>query len=114
VRALAESGCERPIVFLTGRGDIPMSVRAMRAGAVNFLTKPVATRGFCERPACAGEGFHDPSRSSESWTLSCAAFKPSPRARARSLRQVISGRLDIQIAGDLGTVEKTIKAHRAG
>lgn len=37
---------ERPIVFLAGGGDIPMSVRAMRAGAVNFLTKPVATRGF--------------------------------------------------------------------
>ena len=66
-QALAASGCARPIVFVTGRGDIPTSVRAMKAGAVDFLTKPVNDRGP------AGGRSRRPSR----WTGSPGRRRPS-------------------------------------
>lgn len=110
--ALLEHGIERPVIFVTGQGDIPMSVRAMRAGAVDFLTKPVkaehllgaVTRAF-ERDALM--------RRSRGVRCSIEAriAQLTPRER-EVLTHVVAGRLNKQIAGDLGTVEKTIKVHR--
>jgi FixJ family two-component response regulator len=111
-QVLTASGCDRPIVFLTGRGDIPMSVRAMRAGAVNFLTKPVgaddllaAVRLAIEKDRAAREA----GAALDAIRHRLATLTPR---ESEVLRQVISGRLNKQIAGGLGTAEKTIKVHR--
>jgi FixJ family two-component response regulator len=112
-RTLAESGHERPIVFLTGRGDIPMSVRAMKAGAVDFLTKPVAAEALLAsiKLALARDGAIRQARA-ETEVFSRRFARLTPRER-EVLRHVVAGRLNKQIAADLGTVEKTIKVHRA-
>jgi FixJ family two-component response regulator len=112
-QALTGSDCARPIVFITGRGDIPTTVRAMKGGAVDFLTKPVndsdllaAVRNALEIDRVAREA-----------QVEMRALKQrlaSLTAREREvLMHVVAGRLNKQIAADLGTVEKTIKVHRA-
>lgn len=102
-----------PIVFLTGHGDIPASVRAMKAGAVDFLIKPVkrqtllrAVQSALERDAA--------ERSARANLRELKSRYETLTAREREvLAHVISGKLNKQIAFDLGTVERTIKAHRA-
>ena len=112
-RRQSESGQALPIVFLTGRGDIPMSVRAIKAGAVDFLTKPVqseplfrAVRAALEQDAAA--------RVAQSVTseLHHRFETLTPRER-EVLAAIAAGRLNKQIAGDLGIVEQTVKFHRA-
>jgi FixJ family two-component response regulator len=112
-QALAVSDCARPVVFITGRGDIPTSVRAMKGGAVDFLTKPVndknllaAVRNAIEIDRLARE------TQVEMDALRQRLATLTPRER-EVLAQVVAGRLNKQIAADLGTVEKTIKVHRA-
>jgi FixJ family two-component response regulator len=113
-QALADSDCKRPIVFITGRGDIPTSVRAMKSGAVDFLTKPVNDRDLLaavhhaiERDRVAREA------QVEMGALKQRLASLTPRER-EVLVDVVAGRLNKQIAADLGTVEKTInnKVHR--
>jgi FixJ family two-component response regulator len=111
-QALAASGCDRPIVFLTGRGDIPTSVRAMRAGAVNFLTKPADTKELLAAIQLAVEKdalARATSARMEPIKRRLAALTPRERD---VLRLVVTGRLNKQIAAELGTAEKTIKVHR--
>jgi FixJ family two-component response regulator len=110
---LLAHGVSRPLIFLTGRGDIPTSVRAMKAGAVDFLTKPVeasvllaAVEGALLRDI--GERRAAQQRQSVSQRLG----RLTPRER-EVLAQVANGRLNKQIAAELGTVEKTIKVHRS-
>ncbi len=111
--ALAEIDCRMPIIFLTGHGDIPMSVQAMRKGAVDFLTKPVDEGTLLE---AIRKGLEESRRRDEQ-----RAQIEDVRARMRTLterehevmRHVIAGKLNKQIGGDLGIVEKTIKVHRA-
>lgn len=111
-QALAASGCDRPIVFLTGRGDIPMSVRAMRAGAVNFLTKPVDTKELLAAIRIAVEkDALSRATSAEMEAIKRRLAALTPRERD-VLRLVVAGRLNKQIAAELGTAEKTIKVHR--
>jgi FixJ family two-component response regulator len=112
-QALTVSDCARPIVFITGRGDIPTSVRAMKGGAVDFLTKPVndkdllaAVRDALEIDRIAREA------QVEMDGLRRRLATLTPRER-EVLEHVVAGRLNKQIAADLGTVEKTIKVHRA-
>lgn len=112
-RALAVSDCARPIVFITGRGDIPTSVRAMKGGAVDFLTKPV-NDGDLLAAVCNAIEIDRLAREAQ---VGMSALKQrlaslTPRER-EVLVQVIAGRLNKQIAADLGIVEKTIKVHRA-
>ncbi len=109
---LARHGVPLPIVFLTGHGDIPMSVRAIKAGAVDFLTKPVdhadlvrAVRTALERSAAQA------SEHAELTDLAERLATLTPRER-EVLAHVITGKLNKQIAGDLGTSEQTIKVHR--
>jgi FixJ family two-component response regulator len=109
---LADSRCERPVVFLTGRGDIPMSVRAMRAGAVSFLTKPVKGEELLDAVRAALEK----DRKTREVRGRLVAIERrlatlTPRER-EVLKHVVSGRLNKQIAADLGTAEKTVKVHR--
>jgi FixJ family two-component response regulator len=112
-QALAVSDCSRPIVFITGRGDIPASVRAMKGGAIDFLTKPVndkdllaAVRNALEIDRAAREA------QAEVDALRQRLASLTPRER-EVLVHVVAGRLNKQIAADLGTVEKTVKVHRA-
>jgi FixJ family two-component response regulator len=101
-----------PIIFLTGRGDIPMSVRAMKAGAVEFLTKPFRTQELLDAVRQAlrrdGEGRLQRSETSE---LRRRLQTLTPREH-QVLTLVVTGLLNKQIAGELGTTEETIKVHR--
>jgi FixJ family two-component response regulator len=111
-RALARQSCERPVIFLTGKGEIPDSVRAMKAGAVDFLVKPVDAETLLA--AVAQARIVDAARRGD--RLARTSFEArlarlTPRER-QVLDGVVAGRLNKQIAGDLGTVEKTVKVHR--
>jgi FixJ family two-component response regulator len=112
-RMLVDSPYARPIVFLTGQGDIQSSVRAMKAGAVDFLTKPIQD----ERLVAAIErALRRDAAERQERTIRCAIQQRflllTPRER-QVMTHVIRGRLNKQIAADLGTGEKTIKVHRA-
>jgi FixJ family two-component response regulator len=102
-----------PIIFITGHGDIPTSVRAMKGGAVDFLTKPVNDQDLLSviklamvRNVAARE------RITELRELQRRADTLTPRER-EVMALVVRGRLNKQVAAELGTVEKTIKVHRA-
>jgi FixJ family two-component response regulator len=111
-QVLTTGGNQRPIIFLTGKGDIPTSVRAMKAGAIDFLTKPVNDRALLDAIARAEE--HDAKVRQTSAELTAIKSKVAtltPR-ECEVLSHLLAGKLNKQIAGDLGTVEKTIKVHR--
>jgi FixJ family two-component response regulator len=103
---------DMPIIFITGHGDVPMSVRAMKAGAIEFLTKPFndevllkAIRGALDRSHAAV------SRELERRALKNRYESLSPRER-EVMALVVSGLLNKQVGGELGITEVTVKAHR--
>jgi FixJ family two-component response regulator len=110
--ALDGSPSTRPIVFLTGMGDVPTSVKAMKAGAVDFLTKPIdSTKLF---PAIEHALQRDAQQRLEREIrkpIEQRVMKLTPRER-EVMMHVIRGRLNKQIAADLNTGEKTVKIHR--
>ena len=102
-----------PIIFLTGHGDIPASVRAMKAGAVDFLTKPVRREALLSAVQNA-LGVDAKGRAARAVLRELRDRYENLTPREREvLAHVVSGRLNKQIALDLGTAERTIKAHRA-
>ena len=112
-RRLAETGRSCPIVFLTGFGDLPKSVRAIKAGAADFLSKPVkadvllpAVRAAIEQGASLREA------NAEAAALRARLERLTPRER-EVLDGLAAGKLNKQIAADLGIVEQTVKFHRA-
>jgi FixJ family two-component response regulator len=111
-QALTAGSSQRPVIFLTAKGDIPTSVRAMKAGAIDFLTKPVTDADLLAAIAHAvqvdSENRHV---SSELESINARLATLTPR-ELEVMTHVIAGRMNKQIAGDLGTVEKTIKVHR--
>jgi FixJ family two-component response regulator len=112
-RALVDAGCERPIIFLTGHGDIPMSVQAMRSGAVDFLTKPVHEEKLLAAVCRAiEEDRTDRLAQAELADISERLATLTPR-ESEILRFVVAGRLNKQIAAHVGAAEKTVKVHRA-
>ena len=111
--ALAAAGCQRPIVFLSGHGDVPSSVRAMKAGAIDFLTKPVSEHDLLAALGRAIESDRTMRRArAELRAIGERLNTLTPREH-EVLRHVVSGQLNKQIAADLGTVEKTVKVHRS-
>jgi FixJ family two-component response regulator len=111
-RELSESSIHLPIVFITGHGDIPMSVRAMKAGAIEFLTKPFHDQELLDAVQLGIE--RDRLRRQDAAGL--AALRQrfdslTPRER-EIMALVASGRLNKQIAADLGVSEITVKVHR--
>jgi FixJ family two-component response regulator len=111
-RALSAEGAQRPVIFLTGKGDIPTSVTAMKAGAIDFLTKPVRDKHLLD--AIARAELVDAAARHGRGELAAIRAKIetlTPRER-EVLSHVVAGRLNKQIAADLGTVEKTVKVHR--
>jgi FixJ family two-component response regulator len=111
--ALARRHSTLPVIFLTGFGDIPMSVRAIKAGAVDFLTKPVEREALIRAVRSALDRDARNRRSREQGRALRQKFDAlTPRERDVFVR-VVSGKLNKQIAADLGTAERTVKAHRA-
>jgi len=109
---LMERGSTLPIIFLTGHGDIPMSVRAIKAGAEDFLSKPVSKKALLEaiRRALAQ---NDSARERNTRLRSLRALVKALTPRQREVfALVVAGKLNKQIAHELGTSERTIKAHR--
>jgi FixJ family two-component response regulator len=112
-QALAAGGCARPVIFLTGRGDIPTSVRAMRAGAIDFLTKPVSDDDLLAAIARAEkEDAETRQADTELQSIAARIALLTPRER-EVMTHVIAGKLNKQIAADLGSAEKTVKVHRS-
>ena len=110
---LANGSQAPPIVFLTGHGDIPMSVRAIKGGAADFLTKPVrASELIAAVRAAIAKAAATEQAGAESAELQRRLTGLTPRER-QVLEGVVAGRLNKQIAGDLGIVEQTVKFHRA-
>jgi len=112
-RELAQSGIRIPIIFITAHGDIPMSVRAMKAGAVEFLTKPFRGRSLLDavRAAIQRDRAAHKERS-ETQDLRERFEQLTPRER-EVMPLITSGMLNKQAAGELATTERTIKFHRA-
>ena len=111
-QALLETGSERPIIFLSGKGDVSTSVRAMKAGAVDFLTKPVKREAlFSAVVRAAKVDALSRQKRDESKSIGDRLATLTHRER-EVLEYVIAGRLNKQIAASLGTVEKTVKVHR--
>ena len=112
-RRLAESRRSLPIVFVTGYGDIPMSVRAIKAGATDFLTKPVHSDALIAavRDAILQDASTRHARA-DMEALQHRLDSLTPRER-EVLAALAAGRLNKQIAADLGVVEQTVKFHRA-
>jgi two-component system, LuxR family, response regulator FixJ len=111
--ALTRSGNPLPVIFLTGHGDIPTSVHAMKRGAEDFLTKPVrkeallaAVQRALARDAEAVERLAHQRELQRRFELL------TPRER-EVLTQILAGKLNKEIAADLGATERTIKSHRA-
>jgi RNA polymerase sigma factor (sigma-70 family) len=102
-----------PIIFLSGRGDISMSVRAIKAGAIDFLTKPVQRQVLLNavRTALARDAESRKAREQDG-TLRTRLETLTPRERA-VMSLVAAGKLNKEIAAELGTSERTVKAHRA-
>ena len=112
-QALAERGGAPAIVFVSGRADVPSSVEAMKGGAVEFLVKPVDAGALigAVHSALEKDRVHRDARAGRAQVEKRLATL-TPR-EAQVLRCVVAGRLNKQIAADLGAAEKTIKVHRA-
>jgi len=111
-RELVAAGCSLPIIFITGHGDIPMSVRAMKAGAAEFLTKPFRDQDLLDAIHAALERDRAGlERRAELAELRARHGLLTPRER-EVMGLVVSGRLNKQIAGQLGTTEITVKIQR--
>jgi len=112
-RELTQSGTHIPIIFITGHGDIPMSVRAMKAGAVEFLTKPFRSRSLLEAVRAAIERDRSAHKArAETGELRQRYEQLTPRER-EVMALVVAGQLNKQVASELSTTERTIKFHRA-
>jgi len=111
-RQLADAGVRIPIIFITGHGDIPMTVRAMKSGAVEFLTKPFRDQDLLDAINQALDRDRV-RRQHESELAKGRKLYESLTPREREvMRLVVSGRLNKQIAFELGTSEITVKVHR--
>ncbi|TXH33412.1 MAG: response regulator transcription factor [Rhodospirillaceae bacterium] len=112
-RDLAAAGATLPIVFVTGHGDIPMSVQAMKAGAIEFLTKPFREQDLLD--AISAGLARDRVRRQNDEVLSGvrARFQLLTARERVILARVAEGRLNKQIAGELGITETTVKVHRS-
>jgi FixJ family two-component response regulator len=106
------AGCETQIVFITGHGDVPMCARAMKSGAVDFLTKPVDDTVLITAVSRALERSSEIRRTRGARLSERAKLSRLTPREFEVMKKVVSGSLNKQIAADLGAAEKTIKVHR--
>ena len=110
---LANANIHTPIIFITGHGDIPMTVRAMKAGAVEFLTKPFREQDLLDAIQQALERDRTAREERVEMADLRARYDSLTPRESEVMRIVITGLLNKQIAGELGTSEITVKLHRA-
>jgi RNA polymerase sigma factor (sigma-70 family) len=112
-RQLAEANVQIPIIFITAHSDVPMTVRAMKAGAVEFLTKPFRDQDLLDAIHSALERDRGRRQQEAELVVLREHFESlSPRER-EVVSMVVSGMLNKQIAAQIGTAENTVKAHRS-
>lgn len=109
---LVEAGASIPIVFLTGHGDIPMSVQAMKGGAIDFLTKPVRRDDLVRAVETALAVARERRAARDSTAALRARLERLTPREHEVMRHVLAGKLNKVIAADLGATEHTIKVHR--
>ena len=112
-RELAARNIRIPIVFVTGHGDIPMSVRAMKAGAIEFLTKPYRDQDLLDAVRIALERDRARREQEKDLTDLQQRFDTLTPREQEVISKAVSGMLNKQIAGELGTAENTVKVHRS-
>jgi RNA polymerase sigma factor (sigma-70 family) len=112
-RELAVRNIHIPIIFITGHGDIPMSVRAMKAGAVEFLTKPFRDQDLLDAIRIALEKDNARRGQQKELTDLKERFDSLTPREQKVISMVVSGMLNKQIADELGTAENTVKVHRS-
>ena len=112
-RELADTDAALPIIFLTGHGDIPMSVRAMKAGAVEFLTKPFREQDLLDAIRHGIERDRALRTERQELTELRGRYASLTRRERDVLARIVAGLLNKQIAGELGTIEATVKEQRA-
>jgi FixJ family two-component response regulator len=111
-RELAEADIHLPIIFITGHGDIPMSVQAMKGGAIEFLTKPFREQDLLDAIQLGldrDRAWLENEKALAALRLRYEALTPRER---EVMARVVTGRLNKQIAGDIGVSEITVKVHR--
>ena len=109
---LTKAGIAIPVIFITGHGDIPMSVRAMKAGAVEFLTKPFADQQLLDAIHAAVERDRTLRREAGLVAEVKARYAGLTARECEVMKLVAAGRANKQIAADLGISEVTVKVHR--
>jgi RNA polymerase sigma factor (sigma-70 family) len=112
-RELAARNIRIPIVFVTGHGDIPMSVRAMKAGAIEFLTKPYRDQDLLDAVRIALERDRARREQEKDLTDLQQRFDSLTPREQKVISLAVSGKLNKQIAGQLGTAENTVKVQRS-
>jgi FixJ family two-component response regulator len=111
-RELAKAGLHVPIIFITGHGDIPMSVEAMKGGAIEFMTKPFRDQDLLDAIQLGLERDRGWREQEKAVALLRARFDLLTQRERDVMALVVSGRLNKQIAGELGVSEITVKVHR--
>jgi FixJ family two-component response regulator len=109
---LAKANMRIPIIFMTGHGDIPMSVQAMKAGAVDFLTKPFRDQDMLDAVAAALERDRNRRKDEQQLSELRARFEALTEREREVMGMVTAGLMNKQIAGELGLSEITVKIHR--
>lgn len=110
--ALGEAGINAPVIFITGHGDIPMSVRAMKAGAVDFLAKPFRDQDLLDAVAAAVQTDRRRRAESDARTALLRAHASLSEREQQVMKLVTSGMMNKEVAYALGLSEITIKIHR--
>lgn len=109
---LAKAGIRMPVIFMTGHGDIPMSVRAMKAGAIDFLTKPFRDQDMLDAVFSALESDRKQLESDQSIADLSAHYESLTAREKEVMAYVTKGLMNKQIAGEMGLSEITVKIHR--
>jgi len=111
-RELSKAGARLPIIFITGHGDIPMSVQAMKGGAIDFITKPFRDQDLLDAIQLGLEQDRARRENEGAMALLRARFDSLTQREREVMALVVTGRLNKQIAADIGLSEITVKVHR--
>jgi FixJ family two-component response regulator len=111
-RFLATTPTPLPIIFMSGRADIPISVRAMKGGAIDFLVKPFGSETLLPAVQNAVARSIDDRALREHLSQWRACYESLSKREAEVFERVVTGKMNKEIAGELGTAERTIKVHR--